>query len=328
MSPSRSHLYGFDVLRAVGIAAVVWIHGCDTNALARSWSVYATFAVPCFVLMSFFLMQASLCRNASASIQDVMVRRIRRLVPAYLAWSAVYVLVRVAKHALHPASHVSWDWVSVLLFGGASYQLYFIALLIYWTLLGIPLLWWTARPAADKRVGAVVMALLAALLFWVGPLVRDSFAIPPEYSMIRHAAGLTGFVPLGAAAALLWNGERPPMSFAKQRLVMTSLIAVVTALIIVAPGWRIGISVAMFLAALLGDFSNIPRGVATVSRLSYGIFMAHGLFVEGLQTGADLVGIPTGSLSVTIAVIILSFIGSGLLCAALARITKLNWLVT
>ena len=193
----------FDLLRAAAIFGVVWIHGCDTSAWALRMCRYASVSVPLFILISFFLMQSSAIRHPEEGAWTLLRKRLGRLLPAYAVWSAAYVAVRLAKRALLPSADLAaLDPVSVVWLGGASYQLYFIAALIYWSALFLPLIGLGARHSRRGPAGAVALAAAGAGMLWTGARVFARVEIAPEHSLFAHALLLTGYVPLGMAIAL------------------------------------------------------------------------------------------------------------------------------
>lgn len=323
MSREDVRFHAFDLLRALAMFAVVWIHGCDTSMLTRHLSVYAHFAVPVFVLMSFFLLQRSLDDGPAASIRAALGKRLMRLLPAYLVWTVLYMVVRTAKHRATGSDASPDDWVSALFFGGASYQLYFVALLIYWMVVFLPLMMLLARN--PRRWHAVALAAAGFLLLWIGPHIHDRMPAPAAYSMLNHATALTGYVPLGIAAGVGWRAGFLGMQ--QRTWLAWFFLLVACAGLWLKPDARLVISVSLLLAAVTRDWPAMPEPIRRCSRLSFGIFMVHGFFVEGLQWFLPKAGLSVAGTSGALAVILGSFAASYLVCEGLWHFKRIRWMV-
>lgn len=321
MTAVAERIEGFDLLRAAAIFGVVWIHGCDTSVWALRASGLAGAAVPLFVLASFFLMQHAALRHPEEGAGAVLRKRLARLLPPYLFWSAAYVVVRAAKHAVTAgAAPLDVDWPAVVLLGGASYQLYFIAALMYWSGLFLPAVLWCGRCARGRGLAAWALAAAGLALLWAGKRIAADLELAPAHSLFVHALGLTGFVPLGLALALgrwRWPFDAP------RRRALSALAAVVAAAVAFGPlpsAWRPApLALALTVWAIYRDGGPMPEWVRRISTVSYGIFFVHGFFVEGLQTIAGAAGWPLDSAFAAVAVIGLAFGASWATCAALYR---------
>ena len=329
MNGQPGRLEGFDLLRAVAILGVVWIHGCDTSAWAFRMSRYAAAAVPIFILISFYLLQRSILRNPEADGGQLLRRRLKRLIPPYAVWSAAYLLVRMLRHRLLPAEHGAggFDLVSVLWLGGASYQLYFIAALIYWSLLALPVAVWLGRSPRLQRPGAAVLAAGGAVLLGAGRWLLPQVQIAPEHSLLAHALLLSGYVPLGLAAALC---SGPDISGPGRWKLQAALGVIAAALCLVHPrwGWPVFLAVTLFAWGLVYRGASMPAWIRRISTLSYGIYFVHGFFVEGFQAVALRLGCPLNSAFAAMGVIGLAFAASWVACEILYRVPRARFLVS
>ena len=319
----------FDLLRAAAIFGVVWIHGCDTSAWALRMCRYASVSVPLFILISFFLMQSSAIRHPEEGARALLRKRLVRLLPAYAVWSAVYVVVRLAKRALLPSADLAaLDPVSVVWLGGASYQLYFIAALIYWSALFLPLIGLGARHSRRGPAGAVALAAAGAGMLWAGARVFARVEIAPEHSLFAHALLLTGYVPLGMAIALglaRRNLAAPPLRAFSRACAAGGAAAL--ALFGSFPGMPALASVLLVLWAATHGESPMPAGIRRISELSFGIYFVHGFFVEGLQGLAGRLSWPIDRAGGATVLIVAAFAFSWLACEILRRVPWLRWLV-
>lgn len=322
-SPSATgRLAGFDILRGLGAFAVVWIHACDTSSLARRLTSFTGFAVPCFVMMSFFLLQRKILGTPKESFVRRLWPRVTRLAPAYLGWTAIYLLARVVKHAVVGGGALEVEWLSWLLLGAASYQLYFVPALIYGSILFLPLMMWGAL--AKRRWGiSMSMAVSAILLvstLWIARLAPYQ-RLPFE---LRQMVGLAWMVPLAAGMAMLaplgirlgWPGK------------MVACVVGGTLFGLGVAGWFKGAAYVLAVTGSLFGLSlirfdvRLPVWLSRLSVLSFGIYLCHGLFVEGLQTMLTRFGVGLESFPMTFAVIVLSFCGAWMLCERLDRTVK------
>lgn len=140
--PRNTRLIGIDLFRGISAYAVILYHSGD-----RTWgniSVNALllrdffgFAVPFFLATSFlFLTQRAVMPKAEsgASLWALLKQKSRRIVKPYLTWTVVFLIFRLSFFTLTNDSealrNVFDDPLSIIFLGGASYQLYFLPLLL------------------------------------------------------------------------------------------------------------------------------------------------------------------------------------------------------
>ena len=139
MSEEKQKLYNpvVDILRIISILAVLIIH-TTTRTLETSkyalmkmpWTLFlnqvARFAVPLFFMISGFVLELNY--HLHESYLTYLKKRFSRIIIPYIFWSAIYY------YFVYNSNH-SANFLSSLLKGDASYQLYFIpALLIFYLL--------------------------------------------------------------------------------------------------------------------------------------------------------------------------------------------------
>lgn len=328
---SPDHIPGFDYLRVAAVFAVVWIHGSDTNAVAMRLQFFCAFAVPCFIAMSVYLGVGSLQRMQDRSMGAYIMKRMRRLFPAYLAWTFIYLVCRYFKHRFISHTPFSVDWLSVIFFGGASYQLWFVPALLVWTVLTYPLMVVALRSGKSYAPGMIMM-LCSAFLYGLGQLSRGHFDVPAGYEIIGYMATLSGFVFLGIG---LWSLMEAHRARRKGELAAAGhIIAGVGGLLIIAGmrsifnDWFTFIfSSSVFLVSLRRGANRNTFISRYLSPSAVGVFLSHGIFVEGFQVLAALAGIETGGFGVTVGIIISTFLFSSVLCIILMREKATKWLV-
>jgi peptidoglycan/LPS O-acetylase OafA/YrhL len=350
-------LAALDWLRAAATVAVISIHvtlgGWDpdhaaawealspasrfANALANSLS---RFAVASFVAASFFLLARSLAARPEP-YGAVVRKRFARIAPAYLFWSAVFMVVqglRVAagKHSL--AAGFGWakeapPWAYALLAGAPPnmYHLWFVPMLLALTL-AFPL----ARGLARGPAAIAAAAGFLALADWLNAHQPAVVAASPwggfwwpGTRVVTYAA----FATLGWAAAQAV--ARGPSLAARRALVLLGALAIAFALVVfvgearakaaasgaVADGpltyWALYAYPAglfgIVIFAGLGSRRAPPRAVARLAELSFGVYLAHPL---ALMLFDPLEG--RG----------LRFGGRGLFVAKIAIVLALAWALT
>lgn len=137
----QSRLNGIDLIRDVSAFAVAILHsGDETNSInvgywASELREFCGFVVPFFLVTSFYLL---ISKFASTGKSYPINLRIERLLIPYAIWSVIYLVVRSVKFLLvnepEDFKKIS-DITSVVFFGAASVQLYFIPLLFTGTFL-------------------------------------------------------------------------------------------------------------------------------------------------------------------------------------------------
>ena len=84
--------------------------------------------MPCFYTVSLVYFVAGLAK-AKPTLREVFPKTWHRLVLPYLAWTAIYTGLQVAKTVLLHGSH-EFSWWCILLYGGGAVQLYFLPILL------------------------------------------------------------------------------------------------------------------------------------------------------------------------------------------------------
>lgn len=337
----KHYIVGFDYLRVFAAFAVVWIHGSDPNRMARSFQVYTSFAVPCFILISFFLTQQKLAgRSRDTSYFSFMISRFQRLAPAYFAWSAGYMFLRLVKRIY--VSHLPFnvDWISVLFCGAASYQLWFVPALLVWSAVFTPIMRVEIKKKPLTTCWGGILIFSGFFLLLVGTELKNVIKVPDGYEVIKHMAGTTGYAAIGMGAWWLYSlfGRYSSMAGNGVRQILKGFILMVSVLIVVIafggvliekPKWIFSLfyPTGVFLIFLTPFFPVNKLVSRYLAPCSFGIYLCHGIFVEGFQVMAGMGGWDIANFSVTFIIIMASFIVSLLLCVFLIRHRYTKWLV-
>lgn len=306
-----NHFHGFDYLRVIAMAAVIYVHGCDTNPTAESATRMLSFPVPCFLLMSAFLAQWTII-DKRRSYVELMRNKLTRLAAPFLAWSVVYLVVRLLK-SFATGQTIDSDLMGCIFWGDAAHQLYFIPLLIYFFAFWIPPM--RLAPNHNALLALICVVGIAVALFVEKPLNES---LPANRYFI--AKNLVWF-PVGMLLALVMRrlGEW------RRLLFWPSVVAF--AVLMVTRQWNVyAITISLFLIAC--SVQSPPNKIWTaLSAISFGIYLVHVLFIESFQFAIPRIGLPLESLPVTLTVIIASALASVILCLLLDRSPKTRWSV-
>jgi peptidoglycan/LPS O-acetylase OafA/YrhL len=209
-NPTRRRMENLDALRILAMFVIVVTH--VTQPYLDHWSdarpygglyqslfslnVAGRFGVPCFLMISFFIYWHQLY-DKNRSWGELLVRRLKRLVPAFVCWSLFYFALHkvLAAYKLNVdpgplGDRLNWKdpgvWREIFLLGRAHEHLYYLPVVICSLLLipGLTLLW--RRPAvAWTFIGATLVA-------WT--MVAYGVAFLPETTRAGHFANHTMWV--------------------------------------------------------------------------------------------------------------------------------------
>ena len=185
----KRRLVGLDLFRGISAYAVVLYHSGD-----KTWGDIGTgavflrdmfgFAVPFFLATSFvFLTQTVvISRNDDISLRALVSKRLKRIAKPYVLWSLVFLIFRgaffVATNELNRLHRLLSDPLSVVFFGGASYQLYFLPLLLTGNIVYIALksayIQRNKKGVATKKLSVFSTLLLLALSIGIREVIVTS----------------------------------------------------------------------------------------------------------------------------------------------------------
>jgi surface polysaccharide O-acyltransferase-like enzyme len=317
----KTHIPGFDLLRLAALLAVVGIHCSFTNATAGGLAAYLSFAVPSLVMLSVYLSGERL-PSGKPPFPYVWLRA-KRLLPAFAAWTMVYVAMRMGGGRL--TAPTAQEALAYLLLGSAALHLYFVPMIFYF-------------------------AVIQSLLNWTGPLNGPLAAVGFAISLWlqQHPPAVPGLGSPEANAFPLYCIRNLPFLFAGilfSRLLglkriagwgnitkacLSTLFMALFCYLWLRPGifpwhnvWR---DMALFLGALFFPLS-VSEGLKRLSAVGFGIYLCHHLLVEGLLRAEDLLRLDSGWLWVTASRFVLTAVFSAALSLALAKKRWTEWLV-
>lgn len=331
-----NRIIGLDYLKVIAIFAVVWIHGSDTNKMAKFLQTYCAFSVPCFIIISAFLTQGSCSTKTDCGYVDLLFRRVKRLVPAYLAWTALYLIFRFIKRGLISDMPIDFDLIAIIFCGGASYQLWFVPALLIWTAVFAPLILFTTKRNNGNTLTASLF-VLAGILLWAGMKAWPFLDIPSGYEMFGYMKAQSGYFILGIG---LWSLFRQGSVYSRNQLTVMSIGigSLLFALILLnlrteyfnnffTPLYSLSLFLSFFFILLRARLPFLNVISKYLAPCSFGIFLCHGIFIEGFQVFLNIAGIDNTPFVTTVGVILTSFICSAVLCIALRNHKVTRWLV-
>jgi surface polysaccharide O-acyltransferase-like enzyme len=178
----RIRWLGLDLFRGVAAYAVVQVHsgdetwGIPVEPSATTFRLLLYFAVPFFLATSLFF---SVRKAADSNTWSFWKARIDRILIPYAIWSAIYLIFRSVffslTHDFDRLQSLFQDPVSIIFFGGASYHLYFLPLLLTGTTLAL-----VSRLLEKHKVNTrtlVVFAILSILLHTIVVASHNDFQL-------------------------------------------------------------------------------------------------------------------------------------------------------
>lgn len=275
MGANRSRTSGFDALKGLAILAVVAIHALATGVADLQGRLVGvaggllTWSVPTFVAVA-----AGFAAREPAG--RALGRRVRRLLPHYISWTAAYVaLAALLEGALRPTHQ---DLLSVALLGGAWYHLWFIPALVQVLVLVPVLRWVCARPERLWPFLVTTTGLLAA-----GPFATRG-SVLAEVLTSRYAVV---WLPVAVAGIGVECGSLRPRHPARWIVTGLALLAV-ESLVAVARGAATAYARASFPVLVAGALAGArhwarpPGWLVALGRLSLGIYLVHPAVLEVL----------------------------------------------
>ncbi len=274
-----------DGLRAAAAMAVVMIH---TTAGAAGWPAVccnqlARFSVPLFLMLSGFGHAQVYTQSGQMYTGGVHSawRRLKRVLPAYLVWSAAYLLLEAAAGAPH--AHPVRD----ILTGKAYMHLYYIPVLVQFIVLSGPLQRSARRfPRGTLAIAAAVSLAAQAVLCaqTMGLLRLPAFPISPTVCFLPWTVFYVGGallrrqvergMPRLSLCVWLWAASAAAV------LGTAKLLPAVRALSLRPDITAYAFTSFLLLWALCSLPQDVPRPVRAVSRLSFGLYLSHPLVMR------------------------------------------------
>ena len=267
--PSRN--YTLDLIRLVAAFGVVFIHVHTQSEAAKTVSqFFLVLCVPFFFVTSLVYFASGL--NATLSIRDVLRKMAMRIGVPFLAWSMIYTGLLVAKDMLRGGQVRPIDLIRVFGFGESAEQMYYLPELIIMQIIILSLF----LLVVSKNRLAGVGLLVAGIGYLAWGYANDYYGVTPVASVVLY---ITAGVYLASGMAIA-NKRMPGLAIGVTLMLLSFLgnagaIPVINKLPIGGLG--------LFLVALNLPNTHLSTGVKTISSTTFGIYLSHVLFLEGLE---------------------------------------------
>jgi peptidoglycan/LPS O-acetylase OafA/YrhL len=380
VSPTARRMENLDALRVLAMFVIVVTH--VTQPYLDHWSderpygglyqglfsinVAGRFGVPCFLMVSFFIYWHQLY-DKGRSWGELLVRRMKRLLPAFVCWSlfyfALHKVLEARKLNVDPGplghDHLNWKdpgvWRRVFVLGQAHEHLYYLPVVMC-ALLLIPLL-----RVLWRRAGVAWAWIVGTLAMWTFFFYGGAFAAP-EWGVGRAAWRVLEAWRVGLVIPLLifpllgmmsagqraWRGwiAHSPTGFWVGMLVVGLVMHVAETLVVLNRGtgpesWGLalaGLKVGRFVSAvpifvLFLRHALMRDPLPRVSHHAFGLHFMHpaviiGLtIVEGKLFGGGVVGWEVGVVPILVVNLVLTLGITFGLCLLVGRVKRLEFLV-
>jgi len=302
----KQHLQEFDSLRTLATFTVIAIHVTAAyvllSPLGYVGNQLARFAVPLFIILSGFLLYNADLSGHGLKTGDFYRRRFDRVLWPYILWTLFYGLMGgIMGHDIALAIR---QLLGHLLWGTASYHLYFLVIIIQLYLL-YPLL----RAVMQNRpklliCGSFLLTLAAQIMLYLAMTSRIN--LNPSYNnfwLVFFPVWLFYFV-LGMWAAGEQEHWRPKLQGKTLWLLFIWLLSVGLLFLDSHYTQTYGSSIRpsvmlytvssffLFYAIALRCGETTPKWVSWVAQQSFLIFLIHPAILTVLIYGAAYIGLP------------------------------------
>ena len=176
--PALEYIRGISMLGVVGIhvGSQYLMNPMANVHLVALFEIATRFSVPIFFFVSAFGLFYHLDPDAPFSYASFLQRRFKTVLVPYLAWSAFYILHYTVLYRDTMLLHLR-QIAKYLFFGFASYQLYFMVILLWFYIL-MPLWIAVVRRMTLRRL-AVLLALQIAFDYYISAMLDASAIANP-----------------------------------------------------------------------------------------------------------------------------------------------------
>ncbi|WP_231038583.1 acyltransferase [Pectinatus haikarae] len=201
MALKKPRINAIEYMRGISMLGVIGIHVgsqyiINTNAniqLIAVFEIMTRFSVPIFFFISAFGLFYNLDINAKFDYSQFMKKRFKTVLVPYFVWSFFYTALYAVRYN-DPSVLNPFHMVYLLFFGIASYQLYFMVILI-WFYLFMPLWIYMVKHSSRK---SLFLLLLAQIVFdyyssfimnpygIINPLIKDLLVYRLNYWVVHY----------------------------------------------------------------------------------------------------------------------------------------------
>ncbi|OUL36835.1 hypothetical protein BV372_05565 [Nostoc sp. T09] len=180
----KSRFAGIDLCRGIAAYGVVLLHSGDktwstVDPLSAQLSYLFNFPVPFFLATSFYLI---ICRRNPDFSWNYWQVRLRRIFLPYIIWTIVFLIIKtimfLALHQDNKLNELFKDPFSIIFYGGAAIQLYFLPILLVGTSL-IIVAFYLDKTKINIR-GLFVLTLLSLIFYNLLIITNNTFLLGPN----------------------------------------------------------------------------------------------------------------------------------------------------
>lgn len=300
---SKKRNISVDLIKFICAFGVICIHTkSSTSSADIIGNFFTPFCVPFFFLTSLIFFISGF---RSGNMYSLSRKTFGRIMVPYLTWTLIYTILILIKHSLNH-NNQSLVWWRILFFGEGAVQLYFLPKLLVLETLALSIALIVNSSRKLKLIGFALM-IIPACYYLVGinyhcfGLGKDEFITTGIYLVLAFIISkyykiievnpyfsVVGFILLVIAATLFYTGSTIHISNYSFNYVICSLSIV-------------------FVSISL-PCKIIPNWLATILSLSYGIYLSHEVFIQGIEmllTFSHLAIIYTSIIKIVFAIMVL-----------------------
>lgn len=283
-------IIGFDYLRSIAVFSVVWIHSCYTDNIMKEFSLYCNYyAVPCFILMSIFLLGYKLEKKKDNLIKKYLFR----LLPQYVFWTIIYLIIKYIKYLFIDDETFNITF-SILFLGRSSIHLWFIPAIF---------IWYCFMFFYYKIENILVDFFFAILSFFVG-----FYSFSNEYftnSFISLFVLHTGYI---FCSKIIFQYKDRIKNAPSSIYLLFFIITFVLRIWANSPVFDVAYTLSLFLFFLSFNPSKESKTIKSISKYSFGIYLSHFVFIQLMVAGTPFLDIEIEKPLINLIIIIGSFI--------------------
>jgi peptidoglycan/LPS O-acetylase OafA/YrhL len=304
LEKTSQRIESLDLFRLVAAFGVIAIHAKSGNDVSKFYGIlFWPICVPFFYVTSIYFFYSGLQRNSVRQTFDKMCSRI--LVP-YFCWTAIYSSLLFIKSYL-TGSQKTYEIWKMIFYGESAVHLYFLPILVFIQTLLASLYFVLKNPALKFRILGLFLFALCTAYFSIG-YINQCFGISALGQLIAIA---TYFI---VVVAITNSSILPKAAFSFQCLGAVMTAGAIILNLQKTPLKLYGYPMILPLGGLglmllsLGSYGiSLPRWLKNITKLSFGIYLCHVLFLESIEFIFEKMGMTNSNVLVTTLIVIVVF---------------------
>jgi peptidoglycan/LPS O-acetylase OafA/YrhL len=243
--------------------------------------------------------------------------RFKRLMIPFFLWTFIYLGIRVFKAKfMHEPLEI--DWVQLFVFKGSSYQLWYLPNLFYLLLLFFGFLKIAARHSRFANIFLSVMIVVVAVILWYTP---EDIRTAPWFTRHIMLYFLPSLISSGIGMLYYINYDKIANSYGLAAKIIIPVLCIITFFAqYLLPNVLTGLLfVAVLFPFLLFQADFKYPFMKQLSKNSMGIYLIHGVFLEGIKTAMQITHHPVKGIVLTLGSIIITYILSFIVSEILSK---------